>query len=259
MNPTSKKIISRITGSSMKQAEDTIAAEQRLRISVNKEEIISLYCTPLMIRELVVGLLMTEGIIRGEWCADRMSIEYGDDVVVNIQAADAVISKEGRVMTSGCVGGITFAKKPETEKIKDEFSIDAESLFHLFKEFQNRSELYHLTGCVHSAALSDGRNIIAFAEDIGRHNAVDKIIGYSLLEAIKFEGKIMLASGRLSSEIASKCSRWGIPVLASRTAPTDLAVEIAEKRGITLAGFVRGERLNVYTHPQRIIISNQTK
>ncbi|MFA4829916.1 MAG: formate dehydrogenase accessory sulfurtransferase FdhD [Thermodesulfovibrionales bacterium] len=253
MNPTAKKIISRITGSSMKQEEDTVAVEQRLRISVNNEEIISIYCTPLMIRELVVGLLTTEGVIKGEWCADRMSIEYGDDMIVNIQAADAVISKEGRVVTSGCVGGITFAKKPETEKIKDEFSIHASSLFDIFRKFQTRSGLYHLTGCVHSAALSDGKDIIAFAEDIGRHNAVDKIIGYSLLEGIKFEGKIMLASGRLSSEIASKCSRWGVPVLASRTAPTNLAVEIAETRGITLVGFVRGDRLNVYTHPQRII------
>ncbi|TAL24187.1 MAG: formate dehydrogenase accessory sulfurtransferase FdhD [Nitrospirae bacterium] len=252
MNPTAKKIISRITGESVKQVEDTIAVEQRLRIFVNKEELISLYCTPLMIRELVVGLLMTEGVVKGEWCSDRMSIEYKDDILVNIEDAGVSTPKEGRVMTSGCVGGITFAKKPETEKIADNLSIAPKTLFDIFKEFQNRSELYRLTGCVHSAALSDGANISVFAEDIGRHNAVDKVIGYSLLEGIKFEGKIMLASGRLSSEIAFKCSKWGIPMLVSRTSPTNLAVEIAEARGITLVGFVRGDRLNVYTHPQRI-------
>ncbi len=252
MDALTKKIILKISGNSIKEADDFIAVEKRLRIFINKEEVISLYCTLSMIRELVVGLLMTEDIIKGEWCSDRMSIEYGEEVVVNIQAADIVISKEGRVITSGCIGGITFAKKPETEKITDTFSIDTKSLFNIFKEFQSRSELYRLTGCVHSAALSDGRNIIAFAEDIGRHNAVDKVIGYSLLENIAFSEKIMLASGRLSSEIASKCSKWGIPVLASRTAPTNLAIEIAELRGITLAGFVRGDRLNVYTHPHRI-------
>ena len=252
MNPTTKKIISKITGASIKQVEDPVAVEQRLRISVNNKELISLYCTPTMIRELVVGLLMTEGIIKREWCADRMSIEYRDDILVGIQAEGADTSGEGRVMTSGCVGGITFAKKPETEKIRDEFSIDAGNLSDIFEEFQRRSELYRLTGCIHSAALSDGKNILAFAEDIGRHNAVDKVIGYSILENIKFEGKIMLASGRLSSEIASKCSKWGIPVIASRTAPTNLAIEIAELRGITLAGFVRGNRMNVYTNPQRI-------
>ncbi len=253
MNPTTKKIISKITGASIKLVEDPVAVEQRLRISVNNKELISLYCTPTMIRELVVGLLMTEGIIKREWCADRMSIEYSDDILVGIQAEGADISGEGRVMTSGCVGGITFAKKPETEKIRDEFSIDAGNLSNIFEEFQRRSELYRLTGCIHSAALSDGKNILAFAEDIGRHNAVDKVIGYSILENIKFAGKIMLASGRLSSEIASKCSRWGIPVIASRTAPTNLAIEIAELRGITLAGFVRGSRMNVYTNPQRIV------
>jgi len=252
MNPTTKKIISKITGASIKQVEDPVAVEQRLRISVNNKELISLYCTPTMIRELVVGLLMTEGIIKREWCADRMSIEYRDDILVGIQAEGADIPGEGRVMTSGCVGGITFAKKPDIEKIRDEFSIDAGNLSDIFEEFQRRSELYRLTGCIHSAALSDGKNILAFAEDIGRHNAVDKVIGYSILENIKFAGKIMLASGRLSSEIASKCSKWGIPVIASRTAPTNLAIEIAELRGITLAGFVRGSRMNVYTNPQRI-------
>jgi len=252
MNPTTRKKIFKVAGNSIKQVEDAIAVEKRLRISINGEEIISLYCTPSMIRELVIGLLITEDIIKGGWCAETMGIEYREDVLVNILAEDAIIPKEGKVLTSGCVGGITFARNPETEKLTDSFSTDSKSLFNIFKEFQSRSELYRLTGCVHSAALSDGKNIIAFAEDIGRHNAVDKVIGYSILEKIEFAGKIMLASGRLSSEIASKCSKWGIPILASRTAPTDRAVEIAESRGITLAGFVRGDRLNVYTHPQRI-------
>lgn len=261
MDVTTKKIIFKIAGSSIKQVEDAVAIEKRLRLSINGEELISLYCTPSMIRELVVGMLMTEGIIKGEWCSERMSIEYSDAILVNIQAADAVIDKEGMVLTSGCLGGITFnpesfRDKGETGlKIEDSFSIDAKSLFNIFEEFQNRSELYRLTGCVHSAALSDGKKIIAFAEDIGRHNAVDKVIGYSLIEDIEFAGKIMLTSGRLSSEMVSKCSKWGIPMLASRAAPTNLAIEIAELRGITLAGFVRGNRLNVYTHSQRIRFS----
>ncbi len=256
MNESVEKTIYKISEESLKTADDIIAVERRLRISVNGEEVISLYCTPSMIRELVVGLLMTEGVIKGEWCTDRMSIEYGNDVYVSIQSTDDVnvMDKKDRVITSGCVGGITFAKKPITEQIKDDFSINAEGLSEIFLEFQKRSRLYQLTGCVHSAALSDGKNILAFAEDIGRHNAVDKVIGYSILENIEFKGKIMLASGRLSSEIASKCSIWGIPVVASRTAPTNLAVEIAELRGITLAGFVRGSRMNVYTHPHRITV-----
>ncbi|MBI4686144.1 MAG: formate dehydrogenase accessory sulfurtransferase FdhD [Nitrospirae bacterium] len=252
MDEKAKRTVFRVSGGAVSEIEDSVAVEKRLRISVNGEELLSLYCTPSMIRELAVGLLMTEGIIKGEWCTERMSIEYKDEIFVNIDAADAVVSKENKVLTSGCIGGVTFAKKLETEKINDIFSIDTEDLFNIFQQFQCRSELYRLTGCVHSAALTDGKSIIAFAEDIGRHNAVDKVIGYSLFEDINFSGKIMLASGRLSSEIASKCSKWGIPILASRTAPTNLAVEIAELRGITLVGFVRGDRLNVYTHPHRI-------
>lgn len=260
MNPIIKRTIFKLSGGSVKQVEDTIAVEKRLRISINGDELISLYCTPSMIRELVVGLLMTEGIIKSEWCADSMSIEYSNDILVNIQAEEVVVSREGMVITSGCAGGVTFNPPlpPLSKggmgglKLTDEFSIDAGRLLNIFNEFQKRSELYQLTGCVHSAALSDGSSIVVFAEDIGRHNAVDKVIGYSLLEKIEFNGKIMLTSGRLSSEIASKCSRWNIPIVASRAAPTDIAVEIAEMRGITLIGFVRGERLNVYTHPERI-------
>ncbi len=252
MKETLKRKIFKSTDNSFEEIEDAIAIEKKLRISVNGKEVLSLYCTPLMIRELVVGLFMTEGVIKGEWCAERMSIEYGDEIAVDIPA-EGEVSTEGKVVTSGCIGGITFARKTEIEKITDTFSIDTEDLRNIFKQFHARSELYKLTGCVHSAAISDGRNILAYAEDIGRHNAVDKVIGYSLLENIKFEGTIMLASGRISSEISSKCSKWGIPVLASRTAPTNLAIEIAEKRGVTVVGFIRGSRLNVYTHPQRVL------
>ncbi len=232
--------------------EDRVAVEKKVRISVNGKEILRLYCTPSMVKELVVGLVMTEGIIRGNWCADRMSIEYGDDILVDIPAEGEVIA-EGMTITSGCIGGVTFEKKPAAGTVTDTFTIDGGSLKYIFNDFQARSELFRSTGCVHSAALSDGRVIICFAEDIGRHNAVDKVIGFALLENISFSGKIMLASGRISSEIASKCSRWGIPVLATRTAPTNLAVEIAEESGITIVGFVRGNRFNVYTHPERIV------
>ena len=115
-----------------------------------------------------------------------------------------------------------------------------------------KSEGYKSTGGVHSAALADERHMLVFTEDIGRHNAVDKVIGYALLENIPLQGKIMLASGRLSSEIVSKCARSGIPAVVSRAAPTSLAVKIADAADITLIGFVRGNRMNIYTGRQRI-------
>ena len=246
-----RRRIRKHTDGSFEDMEDLVALEKKVRISVNGKEIVGLYCTPHMVKELVVGLLMTEGIIRGNWCADRMSILFGDEILVDVPAEGEVVA-EGKTITSGCAGGVTFAKKVDAEMITDPFTIDRNSLRYIFSDFQLRSELYRLTGCIHSAALSDGKVILCFAEDIGRHNAVDKVIGYALLENIPFSGKILLASGRISSEISSKCSRWGIPVLATRTAPTNLAVEIAEKRGVTVVGFVRGNRFNVYTHPERI-------
>lgn len=252
MEKVTKRRVRRHTNGFFEFEEDIVAHEKKVRISVNGKEVISLYCTPHMIRELVVGIMMTEGIINGGWCAERMSIEYGDEIYVDIPAEGEVL-QEGKVITSGCVGGFTFEKSEDYEPLKDTFTIESDSLRNMFREFQSRSELYKLTGCIHSAALADSRIIYCFAEDIGRHNAVDKVIGYALLENIPFSGKIMLASGRISSEISSKCSRWGIPVVVTRTAPTNRALEIADRRGVTIVGFMRGSRFNVYTHSERII------
>lgn len=252
MVPYIKRKIIKKKGTSFEEIDDFIAVEKRLNITVNGNPAISLYCTPLMIRELVAGLFFTEGIIKGKFCTEDISIKYGEEIRANIHA-DGDILTEGMVVTSGCVGGITFARKKDFEKVTDNFSIETETFKAIFNEFKQRSELFTLTGCVHIAALSDGNQILVFAEDIGRHNAVDKVIGYAILEDIPFTEKLMLVSGRLSSEIASKCSRWGIPIVASRAAPTNLAIEIAEKSGVTLVGFVRGDRLNVYTNSQRII------
>ncbi len=254
MNGFIKKNIYRTEKDSLKEFEDSIAIEKRVKILVNGSEILSLYCTPLMIRELVIGIMMTESIIKGSWCSERMSIVYGDEVEVDI-AAEGEVSTEGAVVTSGCIGGITFPKRLSLKKIDDPFRISSGRILSLFKEFQRASELFNLTGCVHSAAISDGEDILCLAEDIGRHNAVDKVIGYMLLENMPFKGKIMLASGRLSSEIVSKCAKWGIPVVASRTSPTSLAVEIAEKAGVTLVGFVRAGRMNIYANHERVIVS----
>lgn len=251
MNNFIKRKIYKSKSNFLEEREDLIAVEKRLRISVNSREALSLYCTPSMIRELIVGMFMTEDIIKGGWCRERMSIEYGEDIWVDIPA-EGEVSTDGAVITTGCIGGITFPKRASLQKIEDSFQIKMAELKELFRRFQNASELYKMTGCVHSAGLSDGREILCLAEDIGRHNAVDKVIGNAILENIPFEGKIMLASGRLSSEIVSKCAKWEIPIVASRTSPTSLAVDIAEKSGVTVVGFVRADRLNIYTHSFRI-------
>jgi FdhD protein len=250
MNSYIKRKIIKKSGKSLEEIEDSIAVEKRLRVSINGKDFITLYCTPLMVKELLTGLFLTEGIFTE--IPEEMIIVYGEEIVVDIPIAGDFSTEE--FTTSRRIAGITFEKKRKFEKIKDDFSFKAKALWRVYKEFQQRSELFRLTGCFHIAALSDGEKILAFAEDIGRHNAVDKVIGYSLFGDISFKRKIMLTSCRLSSKIVSKCSRWGIPIVASRAAPTDLAIEIADTSGMTLVGFVREERMNIYTNPQRIIL-----
>ncbi len=249
----SKRIL-KVREGDVEEIDDPIAIEKRLRLSVNGEEILSLYCTPVMIKELIVGFIMTSEVIKGGWCFEKMVLSEGDEIKVDIPS-DGELSMEGKVITSGCIGGITFEKKLEKRIKSENFRVTREELTEIFRKFQDISEPYKSTGCIHSAAISDKKEILAFADDIGRHNAVDKVIGRCIIEDIAFDDKVLLVSGRLSSEISSKCARWGIPVVASRTAPTLLSINLAQEQGVTMIGFLRGRRFNIYTHSERIIYS----
>lgn len=251
MNAFINRIIRQWHNDSFEEMEDCVAVEKKLRVMINNKEALSLYCTPLMIKELVVGFIMTEGIIKGEFCFDRLSIIPGDEVIAEI-STESDVDLSGKTVTSGCIGGVSFEGK-KISIVTSSLQLTAKELKELYSKFQSVSSLYKLTGCVHSSALASKDGIEAFAEDVGRHNAVDKVVGYSIIEGIGFDDKILLTSGRISSELASKCARWGIPIIVSRTAPTSLTVEIADKYGVTIVGFMRGGRFNVYTHPERII------
>jgi len=237
MNVYIKRTILKKQDMSFEEREDFIAVEKKLRISLNGKELIRLSCTPVMIKELVVGLFLTEGVVKDKISPEEIRIVPGEEISVDISVAGDIV----KGMTTG-----------NFEKVTDDFSLKGETFQSIFTELRQKSESFRLTGCFHNAALSDGERILVFAEDIGRHNAVDKVIGCSILSDISFQRKLLAVSCRLSSGIISKCARWGIPIVASRSAPTDLAVEIAEASGITLVGFVRGDRLSIYTHPQRI-------
>lgn len=258
-----KKGITKYKDGSFERIEDDIAVEKRLRIFIKEKEIISFLCSPTMVRELVVGFVMSEGLFKGKrrFCPEDIVIKEdssgkGLTESTNIEAhlfIETELEEHPAGVTSGCAKGLTFLSDEQIVPIEDELKIRPEPIFDLFREFQDRSNLYRLTGGVHSAALSDGKEIIVFSEDIGRHNAVDKIIGHCLLSGITTKGKILLSSGRLSSEIANKAIRASIPVLVSRTAPTSMAVEIADKNNLTIIGFLRGVRFTIYSYPRRII------
>jgi FdhD protein len=250
MDLYSKRKVFRKQNTSFQETEDVLAVEKRLTISLSGEELISLYCTPSMITELLTGFFFTQGLLQDKLSPGDIDITYGNEIGVNILNT-AAIPERGMLIRH--LGGTSIEEKREFKKVTDNFSLPARAFKTIFAEFQKKSELFRLTGCFHSAAISDGENILAFAEDIGRHNAVDKVIGSCILNKIPFAGTLLLVSCRVSSEIVSKCLSCGIPVLASVAAPTDLAADMAGKYGITLVGFVRQERMNIYTNSQRII------
>ncbi len=161
-----------------------------------------------------------------------------------------------RLVTSGCGRGASFynaADASTCRKVESQLTILPEQVLSLVGKVQEMSLQYRRTGGVHSAALCDAGEILVFSEDIGRHNAVDKVFGRCLMEEMDTAGRIVVTSGRMSSEIVLKVARRAIPVLLSRSAPTDLAVKLAAKLGVTLVGFVRGKRMNIYANEHRIV------
>lgn len=251
MNPLITKNIIKYKSEKFELIEDLIAVEKRIKIFVNDEEVVSLSASPLQIKELIIGFLMTEGILKGDWCPEKIIIDYDEKEIKAKVLLEGFVSLDGKTITSGCMSSVSFITDLKT-KINDTLSVNAQSLFNLFKEFQLKSTLYRTTGCIHAAALADREKILFIAEDVGRHNAVDKVVGWALLNKIPFQEKIMLVSGRISSEMVLKTAKWKIPLIVSRAAPTSLAVEIAENVGLTIIGFLRGDRFNIYCNGERI-------
>lgn len=237
---------------------DKVAAEVPLTIVVNNEELATLLCSPAGLKELAVGYLLAEGFINS--ADDLAAIALNEkSVVVKIdtkQPLDRSFIEKKRIITSGCGRGETFFNYQDFSAcppVVSDLKISAQTILGLVAEFQKRSELFKETGGVHSAALCRNGKIAALAEDIGRHNAVDKIIGEVTLRGESVNGKFLLTSGRISSEIMVKAARLKVPLIVAHSAPTSLAVRIAKQLQITLVGFARGFRLNVYAGEERIV------
>jgi FdhD protein len=157
------------------------------------------------------------------------------------------------ILTSGCGGGVTFDDLTKAvEPLQSSITIGPQKLAELLIEMQQRATLYARSRGVHTSALSDGEKIVVLAEDVGRHNTIDKIRGACLIEKIDPRDKILLCTGRISSEMINKAARMGCPIVASRTSPTSLSVQLAREWNITLAGYVRRDQMKVYAYPERL-------
>lgn len=234
MNLTEKLKITGISGGKRKEIEDIVVKEISLTIYLNGKRLKRLYCSPDKLRELSLGFLYSQGRLKN----------FNELKSLKWSKKQEVVKVE---ISSFCF------KNPKLLKIKSNLRIEKESVSSLALEMERRSKLFRATGGVHGAALADKKKIILFAEDIGRQNALDKIIGESLLKNIPLQNKIVLTSGRITSETITRMVRAKIPIIISFGAPTDLAVSLAKRSGITVIGFAQEERMNVYSHEERII------
>ncbi|MPM34359.1 Sulfur carrier protein FdhD [bioreactor metagenome] len=143
----------------------------------------------------------------------------------------------------------------ECEKVENSsVNIEIETIYEIMDKNLNSSKLFKDTGGVHSVSIFNQNKGVITCEDVARHNAMDKAIGHCVLEGINLKDKIILVSGRISLEMMLKAAQMQIPVIISKSAPTNLSIELANRLNITLIGFVRGERMNIYTNPQRVLI-----
>lgn len=235
--------------------EDLVVEEIPFTLNIGDKELVTLLCMPSDIEDLVAGFLFTSGLIRKIEDIRKIVINYEQWVAyIDLVVVDTEIVFK-RLYTSGCGRGTLFYSATDiinrAKNISD-FKIEAIKINSLMAEFQKNSEVYLRTGGAHSAALADNRGILIFKEDIGRHNAIDKVIGQRLREGGSFENKIMITSGRISSEVLLKAQKCRIPVVVSKSAPTNQAIKLAKDMGVTLVGFARGNRLNIYNAEERI-------
>lgn len=212
--------------------DECIAVEYSMDLFVNDEKECTFLCSPSDLEDLVVGHLIGKGMINSK-----------DDFKLKIDIEQSICEATVKCLNPN------HMILPKYIKVKTQtiYTIMAKNLEH--------SETFRKTGSVHSVAIFDDENTVVIMEDVARHNALDKAIGYCFLNDIPLNDKILVVSGRISTEMATKAKNAGVPVILSKSAPTSLSVQTAHDAGITLVGFVRSEKMNVYTHPNRIDLS----
>ena len=254
------KRVTEIKSGQAVERELSVVREAPLTIFVNGRELLTLVTTGDANRELAIGFLLSEGFLadRGDLRSLREDSEEGlveVEVTGDLSAIEELWGR--RTVTSGCGKGATFYSlldSIQARPVAEGFSVSPDQVTGLMAELNRLSHLYRETRGVHNSALADTEKILVFRDDIGRHNAVDKIRGACFLEEIPLEDKLILTTGRLTSEIVIKVAKMEVPILVSRSAPTSLGIELAQRMNLTLIGYVRGERMTVYCGGERVVL-----
>jgi FdhD protein len=232
------------------ESKDEIIKEVPLSIFIDGRHFVTAMISPEMEKEFVIGHLFSETIIKDLEEIESLQIKESIARVITGNPLNVLTSK--KLIVSGCGGSSSFLDESRLPKIDSNLKIDLDDVFDGVRSISN-SNLHKITGGVHTVGLFNKKEAICISEDIGRHNALDKVIGYGLIRNIDFKDAFVVCTGRISSEIALKSSVANTPLIASRGATTSLAIEIAEKTGLTIISFVRGKKMNVYTNVERIV------
>jgi FdhD protein len=250
--------VSQITKSGRKSSRVAVVREVPLTIFLNEQEIVTLLCTGAHVESLAVGFLNSEGLLRDRGRLRGVEVDRSRHLVRVSSSEDAGFAEQllgRRIITSGCGKGTIFyhvLDSLQSRPVEHHLALRAEQVRHLMGELNRRSELYRRSRGVHNCALALPGEIVLFRADIGRHNAVDMIIGECFLEGLPTRDKILLTTGRITSEILIKCAKAGIPALVSRSAATSLALQLARELKMTVIGYVRGGSMVVYAGDEHI-------
>ena len=255
---SSNQSIIRYENGQLFATEDFYVTEFPLTIMVNGEEFATIICIPTNMEELVLGFLASEGAILKR--DELKSIQIDDSkgfahVELTKSLGDRFEYSTKRMIASCCGKSREFYFHNDAAIAKTSMSkieLHPQQILRMMTQLQSASVIFKQTGGLHNAAISDGNTFFEHRQDIGRHNALDKLYGYCIQRHISVRDKVLIFSGRISSEILIKAAKIGVGVILSKSAPTTLAVQLAKDLNITAIGFIRDGNFNIYSHPERI-------
>jgi len=239
---------------SPKHIESEIVEESLACISVNGQELATFMCTPSDLQAMALGFLYNENLINSLEEVANLRISDGKNCV-DVWLRDTRLKLPKRqILTAGCGGGITFDDlSKQHQPLQSGLRATPELLAELFREMHQGADRYQRTRGIHTAAIADHQGIILQVEDVGRHNCLDKLSGKALLERVPTRDRIILSSGRISSEMINKARRLETPIICSRTSPTSLSVALAKIWNMSIVAYLRQDRMRIYSHPERIL------
>jgi FdhD protein len=251
-----------LSSKTSKKVADYVAEEKPLHLFVNKAYWATILCSPLDLKEMAVGHLLSEGILKAPAEVEEVNLKETEGscyvklkAEVNVDERMSFSRLHQRVVTSACGDKSIYQYQRKPAKVTSNLTVKAEIISNSVNQLNFKAEVFRQTGGVHAAAIhtADGA-LVALAEDVGRHNAVDKVIGMAALKQTSFGKCFLTSTGRLSGDIIFKASKVGLPIVASLGAALDSGVAMAKAANLTLAGFVRGKRMNIYCYPERIAL-----